>query len=171
MNYLKEIINWTNENSGFLSLILFLGTILYGSLSGLFKSLIKKPELKVRFIPKACFYSTFYVNEKHEPKKGEIYDVHKTGFVIYASLSNIGNMPTAIDKIYIGYKKNKKFRFFERNRFIWLAQWHSFTPFKSKMKNDSDLIYPTLRIKNFPTDRRINYWNSLFRTSKSLGKF
>lgn len=164
MDYLKEIINWTNENSGFLSLVLFLATILYGWLSGLFSSLIKKPKLKVRFIPKVCFYSTFYVNEKYEPKKGEVYDVHKTGFVIYTSISNIGNIPTAIDKIYIGYKKNKNFALFERNRYIWLAQWHSFTPFKTKMKNDSDLVYPTLRIKNFPTDNTNDY----LRTGESI---
>jgi len=164
IEYIEQIINWTNENSGFLSLILFLATILYGWLSGLFSSLIKKPKLKVRFIPKVCFYSTYYVDEKYEPKEGEKYDVHKTGFVIYASISNVGNMPTAIDKIYIGYKKNKEFRLFERNRFIWLAQWHSFTPFKTKMKNDSDLIYPTLRIKNFFTDNTNDY----LRTGESI---
>lgn len=164
MEYIKRIINWTNDNSGFLSLILFLATILYGWLSGLFSSLIKKPKLKIRFISKVCFYSTYHINETYEPKKGEIYDVHKTGFVIYASISNIGNMPTAIDKIYIGYKKNKKFKLFERKRFIWLAQWHSFTPFKTTMKNDSDLIYPTLRIKNFPTDNTNDY----LRTGQSI---
>jgi hypothetical protein len=164
VEYINKIINWANENSGFLALILFLATILYGWLSGLFNSLIKTPKLKVRFIPKVCFYSTFYVNEKHEPKKGEIYDVHKTGFVIYASISNVGNMPTAIDKIYIGYKKNKKFNFLERKRFVWLAQWHSFIPFKTKMKNDSDLIFPTLRIKNFPTDNTNDY----LRTGESI---
>ncbi|WP_047416512.1 hypothetical protein [Cellulophaga sp. Hel_I_12] len=157
MEYINQIIDWTNENSGFLSLVLFAATILFGWLSGLFNSLIKKPKLKVRFISKVCFYSTFYVDEKHEPKEGEIYDVHKTGFVIYASISNVGNMPTAIDKIYIGYKKNKKFSLFERRKFIWLAQWHSFTPFKTKMKNDSDLIYQSLRIKNFPTDNANDY--------------
>lgn len=157
MEYLDIIIEWTNDNSGFLSLILFLATILYGWLSGLFSSLIKKPNLKVRFISKVSFYSTYSTNEKYEPKKGEVYDVHKTGFVVYIVISNIGNMPTAIDKIYLGYKKNKKMNIFEKSKFVWLSQWHAFTPFKTKMKNDSDLFYSTLRIKDYPTDTSDSY--------------
>jgi len=179
LKYIESIIDWTNENSGFLSLALFVCTILFGWLSGIFKSLRKKPKLKVRYIPKVCFYSTYLTNEKYEPKKGEIYDIHKSGFVVYIVISNIGNMPTAIDKIYLGYKKNKDFKLFEKNKYVWLAQWHAFTPFKTKMKNDSDLIYPTLRIRDFPTDITDDYLNigksitgtAYFEQSQAWGNF
>lgn len=39
---IEELINWTNKNSGFLSLLLFVVTFALGLISGAFKSLIKK---------------------------------------------------------------------------------------------------------------------------------
>ena len=130
MEEITKLIKWANENEGFLSIILFFATILLGWLSGLFNSLIKKPNLKIRFIDKVSFYSSYLTGETHEVE-GYTYDLHKTGFVVYMSIANIGNMPTSIDKIYLGYFKNKKYKFW--NEKVWLAQWHALESFKIKL--------------------------------------
>lgn len=161
---MNDFIKWTNDNSGFLSLILFVGAIVYGWVSGLFNSLIKKPKLKVRFIDKISFYSFYYTGEKYEIKEhNHTYDLHKTGFVVYMSIANIGNMPTSIDKIYLGYYKNKNYKFW--NDRVWLAQWHALESFKIDMNNGSQIQVPTLRIKDSENDNAdkslINIGNSI----------
>lgn len=151
MEEINKLIKWTNDNSGFLSVLLFLAAIVYGWGSGLFNSLIKKPKLKVRFIDKVSFYSFYFTGEKYEVKEHNYtYDLHKTGFVVYMSIANVGNMPTAIDKIYLGYLKNKKYKFWDKR--IWLTQWHALEPFKIKMKNKTQIQVATLRIRDSEND-------------------
>ncbi|PCJ84761.1 MAG: hypothetical protein COA57_08705 [Flavobacteriales bacterium] len=152
---LEEVINWTNKNSGFLGLLLFAGSLIAGWTSGLFKSLIKKPKLKVRFIDKLSFYSFFYTGNKWFHKElNEEFELHKTGFVVYMAISNIGSAPTAIDKIWIGYKKNTiKNKLFRKN-LNWLAQWHSVEPFRIELNNGSMIEIQNLRTKNNVLDNR-----------------
>ena len=163
MEIIQKIIEWTNNNSGFLSLILFLGTIIYGWVSGLFSSLIKKPKLKIRFIRKVSFYSQFNLDEKFE-NDGDTYEMHKTGFVVYMCISNVGNKDTAIDKIYLGYQKNKLRKFWNKKEFLWLPQWHSLAPFQTKLKNDSILVFSSLRIRDNPLENS----NDFLRIGESI---
>ena len=80
-------MEWTNKNSGFLALVLFVITFLAGILTGLFKSLIKKPKLNFRVIDKMTFYSFFYTGEKWlNPELNEEFELHKTGFVYICQL-------------------------------------------------------------------------------------
>ena len=145
---LKYFIKWTNDNSGFLSLILFVVTILLGWVSGLFNSLIKKPKLKIRFIEKASFYCFFETgNQYYHPQLKENFELHQTGFAVYMSIANVGNMPTSIDKIYIGYYPNSAKRDFFRKNINWLVQLHIFENFKLEFK-DSVVLIPPLRGKN-----------------------
>lgn len=146
---INEIIKWTNENSGFLSIILFIGTIIYGWISGLFDSLVKRPKLKVRFIDKVAFYSFYITGEKHTVKN-VTYDIHKTGFVVYMSIGNIGNIPTSIDKIFLGYYKHKKTFFFKEIN--WLPQWHALANFKLPTKTENFIVVSTLRIRDHELD-------------------
>nr|WP_315396820.1 hypothetical protein [uncultured Sphingobacterium sp.] len=147
MNW-QIFIKWTNDNSGFLSLILFVVTILFGWISGFFNSIIKKPKLKVRFIEKASFYCFFETgNQYYHPELKENFDLHQTGFAVYMSIANIGNIPTSIDKIYIGYYRNfLKKKLFDK-QIIWLAQWHTFDNFKFEYQ-DNILLIPPLRVRN-----------------------
>ncbi|SIQ77192.1 hypothetical protein [Chryseobacterium sp. RU33C] len=153
MNEIKQIIKWTNDNCGFLSLLLFCATITYGWISGLFSSLIKKPKLKIRFIDKISFFSLFYTGEKYfNQELNEEFELHKSAFVSYMSIANIGNMATTIDKIFLGYYKNKKYKFWNKKELVWLAQWHSVEPFKMNLKNGQIIIAQSLRIANSVND-------------------
>lgn len=146
MNW-QTLIKWTNDNSGFLSLIIFVVTILLGWISGLFSSLIKRPKLKVRFIEKASFYCFFGTgNQYFHPELKENFELHQTGFAVYMSIANVGNMPTSIDKIYIGYYRNSTKRKLFDKQINWLAQWHTFDNFKFEYQNTIILI-PPLRVR------------------------
>ena len=98
MTYLEQVIKWTNDNSGFLSLILFLLTFFIAWISGLFRSLTQKPKFKIRVIDSCSFGTTFDLNRQHEG-----YPVTKTAFAIYLEITNIGNAPSSIGKIKLGY--------------------------------------------------------------------
>ncbi|QNF31852.1 hypothetical protein HUW51_03625 [Adhaeribacter swui] len=147
-NSWTDLIKWTNDNSGFLSLILFLVTILFGWISGLFNSLIKKPKLKVRFIEKSSFFSFFYTgNQSYEEQLNETFNLHQTGFAVYMSIANVGNMPTSIDKIYLGYYKNTtKTKLFDK-QMVWLPQSHIFADFKFEY-GESLVFIPPLRTRS-----------------------
>ena len=149
------IVKWTNENSGFLSLVLFLATLVYGWWSGLWNSLNKKAKLKIRFIDKVSFYSFFHIGEKWLDKKSNVeYDLHKTGFAVYMSIANVGNKPTTIDKIYLGYEKNKpKSNWFKKD-INWLAQWHPAEEFKMENADGTFIAVNNLRIKYNSTDNK-----------------
>lgn len=143
-----EIIKWTNENSGFLSLVLFLITVIYGWLSGIFQSLSKKPKLKIRFLEKVSFFSFYYTGEKwFNEELNEEFELHKTGFSVYMSIANIGNKPTSIDKISLGYEKNSTKRKWFKKDIVWLHQWHSIDDFIMKFEDDF-LVVKNLRIRN-----------------------
>jgi hypothetical protein len=143
-----KFIKWTNDNCGFLSLIIFVVTVIIGWMSGFFKSIITKPKLSIRFIDKSCFHTFFYTGNKYYNKQlDETFELHKTGFAVYCSIANIGNLPTSIDKIYLGYYKNLPDRKFWRKRIQWLAQWHIFENFKIKY-GDQIVMLPPLRSRN-----------------------
>lgn len=154
MDKLSDIVNWTNLNSGFLSILLFLATILYGWLSGLFNSIIKKPKLKVRFIDKLTFYSFYNTGNIHINKNDQkVYDAHKIGFVVYMSIANLGNIATSIDKICLAYYKNKPYKWYHlRKEKVWLVQWHSIDNFKIPIKNDRFIHVNHLTIKKHEYD-------------------
>lgn len=144
---LQTFIKWTNDNGGFLSLILFIATILFGWVSGLFSSIIKRPKLKVRFIEKSSFFCFFRTGNKYyHPELKENFDLHQTGFAVYMSIANIGNMTTSIDKIYLGYYRNStKKKMFDK-QITWLAQLHSIENFKFKY-GDTSILIPPLRVR------------------------
>lgn len=146
MNW-QVFIKWTNENSGFLSLLLFVATILFGWMSGLFNSLIKKPKLKIRFIEKASFYCFFETGNKYyNAELKENFDLHQTAFAVYMSIANIGNMATSIDKVYLGYYRNSTRRKLFDKQLNWLAQRHIFDDFKLEYR-DKVILIPPLRVR------------------------
>lgn len=149
MDLVNEIIYWTNSNSGFLALILFIATIIYGWASGLISSLIKKPKLKVRFIPKMSFYSFYFTGERwFNAHLNEEFDLHKTGFVLYMSIANIGNKPTSIDKISLGYYKNNLKNKHSKKDLQWINQMHPADDFGIELSNGEHILIPNLRVRN-----------------------
>ncbi len=95
---MREIIDWINTNSGFVSVLIFLITLLLGWVSGIFQALRRKPKFKIEVIPGPTMCSTFYTRNKHNE-----YDAHRTAISIYLKITNIGNAPSDIAKIEVGY--------------------------------------------------------------------
>jgi len=95
------MIEWCNQNAGFVSVLLFGATIILGWVSGIFKSIIKKPRFKIRLLPGPTFVTTFDTGEKHEG-----HEVHKTALALYLRITNVGTAPANIQRIGVAYHWN-----------------------------------------------------------------
>jgi hypothetical protein len=145
---INGVQKWSNSNEGYISLLAFFITLILGLVTGLFKSLIKTPKVKVIFLEKMKFYSNFEIDLKfHNQRDDKIYPVHKTAFVVYMKISNIGNTPTSIEKIFLGYY-TKKAMFWKK--YLWLPMLHTpqafSIPLKATRPNSEEklLMLPTL---------------------------
>ena len=131
--FIDSLIKWSNGNTGFQSLLLFLTTIFLGWISGIFRSLKTKPKFKIEIIPGPNFCSTFEVGEQYNN-----YEVHQTGISLYLKVSNIGNSPASIKNIKLAFHWNIKLS----NFLLWL-----------RYKIGWDWIsYPTIALIDFGYD-------------------
>lgn len=89
-----------NENQGVLTVALFILSILLGWISGLFKALRRKPDLKICVRPGPSFACVFGTGRKHDG-----YDTHSTGIALYLKISNVGISPTTITQVKVGYRR------------------------------------------------------------------
>jgi len=96
---LNKLIEWSNANSGFVSIVLFAFSIGFAWITGIFRSLIKKPKFKIRILPGPTMCSTFTTGKKHEG-----FDVHRTAISVYLSIANVGSAPASIEKVWVGYR-------------------------------------------------------------------
>ena len=64
----------------------------------MFKSLRRKPDLRIKVIPGPTFVCVFGTGGKHGG-----YDTHSTGIALYLRVSNVGVLPTSITNIKVGY--------------------------------------------------------------------
>lgn len=140
---INDIIKWSNENSGFVSVILFVVTLFLGWISGIFQSLRKRPKFKVKIIPGPTICTTFCTGKKYNG-----YDVHRTAISVYLGISNIGSAPSSIETTWIGYHWNIKpiswlwFRY----RILWYWLKQPITTLEDFQYNFGDhvKIYPSL---------------------------
>lgn len=94
-----DVQNWTNENAGLLSLIIFLATVAISLFVWSFKKVTKDTaKLKIEVIKTPTFCSSFDSNEKNK---------HRTAFMLYLKITNIGTKPVQIGDIHIGYKSEQ----------------------------------------------------------------
>lgn len=145
---MDSIINWTNSNSGFLTLILFFFTLLLGWVSGIFKALIKKPNLKIEVLEGPTFCASFDTSRQYNG-----HQAHRTAISLYLAITNVGNTPTDIKEIHVGYKSLSHFLPF---RWFWLKE---LTIAKSDFVMDmgqQSKVFPFLMQRNQLTDNRID---------------
>ncbi|WP_281804386.1 hypothetical protein [Methylocystis echinoides] len=93
-----DTAEWANSNQGVLSVIIFLVSMFLGWVSGIFSALIMKPKFKIDLIEGPTFCCTFPIGLRHFEN-----EVHRTGFVLYLKISNIGFSPSSICDISIAY--------------------------------------------------------------------
>jgi hypothetical protein len=115
------IVKWLNDNQGLLTIIIFFATIIAGWVSGIFRSLIKKPKFKIRVMPKMTFGTVYLTGGKYTPPGYGEYDLHVTAIVVYIEITNVGSAPSNLGKIKIGYYKDdgKKTWFQKR---LWMHE-------------------------------------------------
>jgi len=93
-----EISIWMNTNQGVLTFLVFIVTMTFGWISGIFSALRQQPKLSVSLIDGPTFSCTFPTGRKH----GD-YEVHQTGIALYLHISNYGSAPTGIAAVELGY--------------------------------------------------------------------
>ena len=63
------------------------------------------------------------------------------------SIANIGNLPTSIDKIFLGYEKNKRNFPWYKKEIQWLVQWHPGEEFRIENEDGSYMVPNNLRVR------------------------
>jgi hypothetical protein len=148
---ITNIIRWCNVNSGFLSLVLFIATLILGWLSGFFKSIIISPKFRIEKLEQCTFCTIIDLNETYND-----LPVHKTAFVVYLNVSNIGNISSSIHKVELGYyKADFKTKFCSKRR--WVKQTISKEDFKIELPDSDKLkVYPFLTQRNQLSSKEVD---------------
>src|SRR5712692_5964331 len=89
---------WLNDNQGVLAVAIFVATIVFGWVTGIFGALRRKPKFKIEILPGPTFCCTFLIGKKFDQ-----YDVHRSGFALYLEVSNVESSASSIAGICIGY--------------------------------------------------------------------
>ncbi|MEY2639721.1 MAG: hypothetical protein RIR90_1203, partial [Bacteroidota bacterium] len=127
-------------NSGFVSVIIFIVGIVFAWFSGIITALRRKPNLSIRVINKATFYSIWDTDEYENKTNNRL---RKLAIAIYIRIANVGEKDTSIDKITVSYKiQETKLLFFKRT--MILSQWHLLNNITFGLE-DKAIILRTLR--------------------------
>ena len=92
------IAKWLNENQGVVGVAIFVATLIFGWLSGIFSALRRRPEFKIRLIPGPTFCCTYPTGATHNG-----LPVHRTGIAPYLTVANVGSAPSSIESVAVGY--------------------------------------------------------------------
>lgn len=143
IEFIKDTVKWTNNNSGFLELLMFIATILIGWIAGFFRFLRKRPKFKIRIIDQATFGCIIDLKRTHEG-----FPIHKTAIAVYLEITNVGNAPSSIGEITLGYLLSD-FRPKWRTSRNWIKETFAKSDFIVEF-NDSKIVkgYPFLKQKN-----------------------
>ena len=150
---LELIKSWLNNNVGFLNLILFFTSLFLGWISGLFRSILKRPKFEIRVIPKMTFGSVFYTGQQYTPPGFGTYQLHKTAFVLYLEITNIGSANSKLGKIKIGFHKDDGKRTWFKKR-LWLVETNVLANFGIPTAEGEIIGIPHLRQSNPQIDQK-----------------
>ena len=157
------MIDWFNENSGFVSILIFVTTLVLGWVSGIFQALRKKPKFRINVITGPTMCSTFPTGNTHNG-----FDAHRTAISLYLKVTNVGSAPSTIDKIEIGYHWNISGLSFQSLKYrigwYWLKkQTLSIEDFHTHITGDKFKVFPFLFQRSILT-------NSATDTYLEIGK-
>jgi hypothetical protein len=132
------------ENAGFISVIVFIHC---AKVSGLFSAIRKKPKFQIDLIEAQTFGCIFDLQRTHNG-----FPVNKTSFAIYLRVTNIGNAPSSIGKIRLGYIKSDLKPLWiaskARNR-NWIVETISKDDFNVNLENSERIkVIPFLKQRN-----------------------
>lgn len=138
---------WSNDNQGVVSIGIFLVTMAFGWVSGIFSSLRRKPKFRLNLIDGPTFCCTYHVGKIHCA-----HEVHRTGIALYLVIANIGSAASSIANVSVGYHWHLQRFSFQWLRYsigwFWLRnQSVSLTDFQAKI-GDSIKVFPFLTQAN-----------------------
>lgn len=93
-----QISTWLNDNQGVVGAAIFVVTVVFGWVSGIFSALRRRPKFEISLIDGPTFCCTYQTGKMH----GQ-YEAHRTGIALYLSISNVGSASSSINGISIGY--------------------------------------------------------------------
>lgn len=139
---------WSNDNQGVVSIGIFVITMAFGWISGIFSSLRRKPKFRLSLIEGPTFCCTYPVGKT----QGE-YEVHRTGIALYLVVANTGSAASSIANVSVGYHWH-----LQRFSFLWLRysigwfwlnnQSVSLTDFQAKI-GENIKVFPFLIQANY----------------------
>lgn len=97
---------------------------------------IAKPELSIQLIPTPSFCTSF---DSELPN--ENVNIHRTAIILYLKITNVGNAPTEIGQIHVGYESMENEWHWLRNETTLLDDF--VMPMGEKLK-----VYPFLKQRN-----------------------
>ncbi|MFA5017519.1 MAG: hypothetical protein WC504_08230 [Methylobacter sp.] len=137
-NYLTYSIWFGLASVGFLLFSLFV----HHSES---KKGIIKPDLKIELIPTPSFCSSF---DSELPN--ESINIHRTAIILYLKITNVGNAPTEIGDIHVGYESME-------NDWYWLLEETTLLDdYQIPIGEEKIKIFPFLKQKNYLTENDTN---------------
>lgn len=122
INALRE---WTNENAGFVTVLLFFATLVLGWVSGIFQALRRRPKFLIGLIDTPTFCCTFDTGREYNG-----HQTHRTAVALYLEISNVGSAPSSIERVSVGYHN---FTFWYTFCWVWLHQTVALADFAHKV--------------------------------------
>jgi len=139
----QDAIKWCNDNGGFVAVILFVATIILAWIGGLFRFLQQRPRFVISIVPGPTFACTYATGEKFNE-----YDVTRTAFALYLSISNRGSAAATIVDARLGYKWFLASLSWDFVRYVigwcWLRSTIAITDFHYVLKSGGAHVYPFL---------------------------
>lgn len=129
---LQIIIEWANANSGFVTLLVFVVSLVLGWASGIFQALINRPRFEIEKLEGPNFYSVHDTGREYNG-----YSAHRTAIALYLSVTNVGSAPSAIKSVSVAFRCD--FRAFSWQWFQHTLLWHW-------------LEHPTVALEDFRTE-------------------
>jgi len=96
---MSEIIEWANNNSGWVSTLIFLAGVSFASVVWMYKRPQSKPALRLEVLKEPTLCSSF----DSGTNPGGITS-HRTAFLIYLKITNVGRVPVQVGDIHLGYR-------------------------------------------------------------------
>lgn len=135
-NILLSIKKWTNTNSGFLTLLIFVTTLALGWITGLFKAILRRPNLSFVVNNGPSFCCNLPTGRKYDDN-----ETHLTAIALYLTISNIGSAPTEVSEVQVAYHNyTLKYTFF----WFWLLEHHTILNDFQVAMGEGMKIYPFL---------------------------
>ena len=134
---IDSLRTWTNQNSGFTTVIIFLLTLFLGWVSGIFQALRNHPKFILRVISGPTLCSLFFTDREYQGHK-----THRFAVALYLEITNKGSAPSDIGKISVAYHN---YSFIHTFFWYWLnEETTSLRDFSTKIGEDIK-VYPFLK--------------------------